>query len=467
MKSNWSSIKTACLALASVFCLSAVLVACNEVPDMPPPEADTFKPAEDELGDGVLEKRYSEYLENSSLAFKNNVPAGADSFSYEKIGESIKITKYIGEDEIVVVPEAIEGLEVTDIGSGAFSGGSVRAVYIPDSVNVIEKGAFVECTGLSTLRLPFVGDGGDNAFLGYIFGAGITGENAVKVPQSLDMVIIGGEVNEIADEAFIGCKTLSAVVLPDSVTSVGNMAFYECADLCFVSLGEGVQSIGEYAFAYCSSLYYIDCSMASNVSTGAFLYCSKLNGIKLSLSDGDYLGRWFGAVTPDHNKDFVPDSLRRVEVAEGCEKIPDRAFTECYYIMSVSLPQTLEAIGVRAFYSCRSLRKIDIPNGTKIIDDDAFFRCDSLAEITLGNSLESLGMQAFYECRSIEKISLPETLKEIKSSAFYGCGSLAEIELGGVKKIGKNAFYGCGKLTPVSLDGVEVAEGNDAIIKGK
>ena len=207
--------------------------------------------------------------------------------------------------------------------------------------------------------------------------------------------------------------------------------------------------------------------MAESVETGAFLYCSKLNGIKLSMSDGDYLGRWFGAVTPDHNKNFVPDSLRRIEVAEGCKKIPDRAFTECYYIMSVALPETLEEVGVRAFYSCRSLQKIDIPNGTKIIGDDAFFRCDALAEITLGSSLESLGMQAFYECSSIEKISLPESLGEIKSSAFYGCTSLSEVELGGVKKIGKNAFYGCSGLIPVSLDGVEVAEGNDAIIKGK
>ena len=447
--------------------LAASLTSCNKVPTMSPPDADTFEPADDLLGDGVLEKRYSEYLENSSLAFINNSPVGAESFSYEKTAEGVRITKYIGEDEIVVVPESIEGVAVIAIGSGAFSGSSLRAVYIPDSVKVIESGAFVECNGLSTLRLPFVGDGGDNAFLGYVFGAKITGENAVKVPPSLDMVIIGGEVSEIKDEAFLGCKTLSAVVLPDSVTSIGNMAFYECTDLCFVALGTGAKSVGEYAFAYCSSLYYIDCSMAESVATGAFLYCSKLNGIKLSLSDGDYLGRWFGAQTPDHNKEFVPDSLRRVEVADGCTKIPDRAFTECYYIMSVSLPKTLEAIGVRAFYSCRSLQKIDIPDSTKIIDDDAFFRCDALTEVTIGGSLESLGMQAFYECSSIERISLPVSLKEIKASTFYGCVSLSELELGGVKKIGKNAFYGCDDLSPVSLDGVEVAAGNDAIKEGK
>lgn len=462
---GWITVKGFSIALVCALALSAALISCNEVPVMPPPEADTFEPATDILGDGALTKRYMEYRENSTLAFKNNSPLSAESFEYELCDGGVKIKAYVGEDEIVVLPESIEGLAVTQISSGAFSGSSIRAVYIPDSVKIIEIGAFSECNGLSTVRLPFVGDGGENAFLGYLFGAKITGENAIKVPPSLDMVIIGGNGDEIAPEAFMGCKTLSAVVLPDSLTSIGNFAFYECADLCFVSLGAGVESIGEYAFAYCSSLYNIDCSMASNIAEGAFLYCSGLNGIRLSFSDGDYLGRLFGATTPDHNQEFVPDSLRVVEIAEGCTRIPDRAFSECYYIMSVMLPETLESIGVRAFYSCRSLTEIDIPDSTRIIDDDAFFRCDQLCKVKLGDGLTKLGMQAFYECESIEQISFPESLDEIKPSTFYGCISLTEVELGGVKKIGKNAFMGCDKLIPVSLDGIEVADGNGAIQK--
>lgn len=452
------------ISLVLMLTLVAILTSCNEVPTMSPPEADTFKPATDLLGDGTLQKRYSEYLENSTLAFTTSSPMGAENFEYEIIADGVKINSYIGEDGIIVVPEVIDGVAVTHIGEGAFSGGAIRAVYIPDSVTIIEKGAFSACDGLATLRLPFIGDGGDKAFLGYIFGADAAESNAISVPPSLDMVIIGEKTVEIKDEAFLGCKTLSAVVLPDSVESIGNFAFYECADLCFVSLGASVKNIGEYAFAYCSYLYYVDCSMADSIATGAFIYCSRLNGMKISLADGDYLGRLFGATTPDHNKEFVPDSLRRVEVAEGCTAIPDRAFTECYYIMSVTLPETLGSVGVRAFYSCRSLENIDIPDKTKIIGDDAFFGCDGLCEVSIGEGLEELGMQAFYGCISIESISLPESLKEIKSSTFYNCVSLSEVELGGVKKIGKNAFKKCNDMSVLNLDGIEVADGNEAIM---
>ena len=452
------------MALVFMLVLVAVFASCNEVPTMSEPEADTFKPADDLMGDGDLAKRYTEYLENSELAFKANSPMDAENFEYEITADGVKINSYIGDEGIIVIPEEIDGVAVVCVGAGAFSGGTIRAVYSPDSVTVIEKGAFSKCEGLATLRLPFVGDGEDKAFLGYIFGAESADSNVVNVPPSLDMVIIGDGVTEIKDEAFLGCKTLSAVVLPDSVESIGKFAFYECADLCFVSLGESVKNIGEYAFAYCSYLYYIDCSMADSIATGAFIYCSRLNGIKLSFADGDYLGRFFGATVADHNKNFVPDSLRRVEVAEGCTVIPDRAFTECYYIMSVTLPETLEFVGVRAFYSCRSLEKIEIPDKTKIIGDDSFFGCDRLGEVSIGDGLEELGMQAFYGCISIESISLPESLKEIKSSTFYNCVSLSEVELGGVKKIGKNAFKKCDGISSLNLNGVDVADGNEAIM---
>ena len=443
--------------------LVAAFTSCGEVPTMSEPEADTFKPADDLLGDGDLAKRYAEYLENSELAFKANSPAALENFKYEITVDGVKINAYIGDESIIVIPESIEGVAVTRIGTGAFSGGAIRAVYIPDSVTVIEKGAFSQCDGLATIRLPFVGDGADKAFLGYIFGADAADSNSITVPKSLDMVIFGDGVTEIKDEAFLGCKTLSAVVLPDGVESIGKFAFYECADLVLVTLGSGVKNIGEYAFAYCSSLYYIDCSMAGNIATGAFLYCSRLNGIKLSLSDGDYLGRLFGATVADHNKNFVPDSLRRVEIAEGCTAIPNRAFSECFYIMSVTLPETLESVGIRAFYSCRSLEKIDIPDKTKVICDDAFFGCDRLIEVKLGDGLSELGMQAFYGCSSLESISLPESLKEIKASTFYNCVSLFNVELGGVKKIGKNAFKKCDKVSSLNLNGIEVSDGNDAI----
>ena len=56
---------------------------------MSEPDADTFEPADDILGDGALAKRYSEYLENSELAFKANSPSTAENFEYEITADGV------------------------------------------------------------------------------------------------------------------------------------------------------------------------------------------------------------------------------------------------------------------------------------------------------------------------------------------------------------------------------------------
>lgn len=430
-----------------------------------PVKTEPFEPVTDRGEESELYKRYAEYKENAELAFKNNSPVKADSLEYENVEGGVAVKEYKGEDNIVVLPENINGEPIVKICAGAFGGASLRAVYLPDSVKIVEKGAFEACDGLSTLRLPIIGDGAENAYLGYAFGASAPDENAVKVPPSLDMLILGDSVTEIADDAFLGCKTLSAVILPDSVKSIGSTAFYECADLVYLTLGGGIESIGEYAFAYCRALYSIDVSTANTVGNGALFDCTALNNIKLTSRENDFLGRIFGAEKPEYNADFVSESLRRVEIAEGSKTVPNRMFASCKYITEVLLPESLESIGIRAFYACRSLGKIEMTY-VKEVSDDAFFGCDNLGTVELGDALKTLGMQAFFGCKALKSISLPKTLTNLRSSTFYGCSSLVTVELGGVKKIGKDAFSGCVKLTPVSTEGIEIAEGNEALIPG-
>lgn len=428
-------------------------------------EEDTFIPAVDDVESSELYARYTEYKENASLAFKDFSEAEATDFEYEIEDAGVAITKYIGESNIVVVPGDIDGVPVVKISKGAFNGPTLRAVYIPDSVKYLDEGVFSDCSGLSTIRLPFIGDGEGKTHLGHVFGAASFDKNAITVPASLDMLILGDRATEIAPHALRGCKTLSAVILSDSVQKIGELAFYECGDLVYISLGNGVDKIGELAFGYCSSLYEIDCSSVDSIAQGALYETASLNNIILSGFDGEnaYLGYVFGADEIDYHYKFVPSSLRRVRI-EGAEIIPDLAFASCKYITSVELGESIDNIGVRAFYDCRSLSEISLSNNLKEIDDDAFFGCDSLTEIELFDGFEELGMQAFYNCKSLVRISLPQSLKEIKSSTFLGCSSLENIALGGVEKIGKDAFRGCDSLIPPDIKRVvDIADGNDAL----
>ncbi len=402
--------------------------------------AEPFEPVQDLGRESELYARYEEYAQKSELAFSANEPLDGSAFEYEITDGYVTVKKYIGQEAVIVIPQSIDGAAVCAIASGAFSGGGVRAVYIPDTVSMIAKGAFNGCDALSTLRLPFIGDGGEIGYLGYIFGASEPDENAVKVPSSLDMVIVGDQCGTVAQEAFRRCKTLSAVIFEGEVEQLGKLAFYECDDLVYITLDMVSGEIGEYAFAFCDSLYLADVSNAIDVGDGAFYSCSAINSLSVRLQDGDFLGRYFGAETHELNEEFISRSLRVVSVAEGCEKIHEFAFAGCKYLTEVNLPESLCSIGIRAFSGCRSLRSVKIPDGVKTICDDAFFGCDALSSLILGEGLESIGMQAFFGCKRLEAVEFPSSLMSIGASAFYGCEALETADVGEAVSVGKDAL---------------------------
>ncbi len=456
----------------SLLLLLSAFTSCMEKPQEDgsfETEAETpFIPAVDDGANSELGIEYEQKRQDAEAAFNGMASTSPEMFRTEATDGGVKLVEYIGSDEIVIVPDSIDGQAVVSVGKNAFSGKSVRAVSLPDSISLIEEAAFGNCNTLVTLKVPFVGDGGENDFIGYIFGASKPEENAVNVPVSLEMVIVDGSVDKISNSAFVGCKTLKAVVLPDSVREIEELAFYECFELVYISLG-GAEKLGEYSFAYCQSLYSLDCTNVLEIGKGTFYACKSINNITLpfvgeSLGKNEFLGHIFGAETADYNDEYVPKSLRKVIISDGYESIPARAFTSCERIVEVVLPEGVTNIGVRAFYGCRSLSIAALPQSLTSIGDDAFFACESLSAISFGNKLANMGMQAFYGCKSLKAVALPESLAELKPSTFYGCSSLVDVSLGGVKKVGKNAFFGCAAMNTVLADGIEVAEGNPALV---
>ena len=463
-------IRSAALLISLILSLSLVLAGCVERPDGQNDgeweSAEEFTPSSGIGKDTeALYERYEEYEENASLAFKQNEVASESDFAVSNYESGVKIDKYVGSENIIVIPESIGGSAVLAVGEKAFSTTSIRAVYVPNSVIYIEKGAFEGASAVTTLRLPFVGDGKEITYFGHIFGSNGHSNHAVKVPTSLDMVILGEKTAEVAENAFAGCKSLSAIVLPESAVSVGNFAFYECRDLVYVN-AEALQSVGEYAFGHCDSMPKISFERADSIGIGALYECNSLHSLTVRFvgenkSENRYIGYTFGAEVADHNAYFVPTSLYSVTVTGN--DIPDRAFASCRYIGEVNLGDSVEKIGVRAFYSCRSLIEIALPDSVKTVGDDAFFGCDNLLLADLG-SVESIGIQAFYGCRSLKSVEMPEKVTEIKPSTFALCSALTTVELNNIRMIGKDAFWRCDSLTPVDCAEIEVAVGNEALV---
>ena len=70
------------------------------------------------------------------------------------VSEGVKITSYKGDERTVVIPEKIGGKPVVAIGAGAFNNKSVNTLIMGRNIFVVEDGAFVGCSSLSTMYFP-------------------------------------------------------------------------------------------------------------------------------------------------------------------------------------------------------------------------------------------------------------------------------------------------------------------------
>ena len=168
-------------------------------------------------------------------------------------------------------------------------------------------------------------------------------------------------------------------------------------------------------------------------------------------------------------------------------QIGGRAFTACFSLTSVTLPEGLTAIGEEAFQRCESLTAIALPEGLTAIGDNAFFSC-GLTCIALPDSLTSMGANPFLGCSSLTAIDIspdhpvfaqadgvlyekasgtlvcypagkaddsfavPEGTLSIGDDAFAGCFSLTAVAMPeGLTSIGEGAFVGCFFLRTIAL----------------
>lgn len=75
-------------------------------------------------------------------------------FTYIHENGGITITKYIGNDTEVIIPESIEGKRVLCIGESAFASSNVKSVIIPEGVKKIDWFTFQACTQLIEITIP-------------------------------------------------------------------------------------------------------------------------------------------------------------------------------------------------------------------------------------------------------------------------------------------------------------------------
>lgn len=153
------------------------------------------------------------------------------------------------------------------------------------------------------------------------------------------------------------------IVIPEGIVSIGGHAFRNCASIVSVHIPDSVEQINFGAFENCSNLKDIRMPKMKNtysVSETAFEGCISLADENGFFICNNVLYRYFG-------------NAETVVVPEGVEAIGQGAFSTCYSVKEIVLPQTIHEIGNCAFGEMNNIT-IRIPKETapKTIRDSAF-----------------------------------------------------------------------------------------------
>ena len=237
-------------------------------------------------------------------------------------------------------------------------------------------------------------------------------------------------VIKINEKVFSGNTNLTVVTLPDGLVEIGNYAFSGCQNLASVTLPESLTTLDYSAFESCKSLKTIKIpSGVTAIPENCFRECSLMESVSLPE----------GLVEIGASAFSGCQNLESVALPESLTTLGYRAFYACKLLKTIKIPSGVTTIPDRCFYRCSSLESVTIPEGVTAIGDEAFQSCN-LNALTLPESLEKIGIYAFNSNSSLKSVNIPAKVKTIGVQAFSYCGLTDLVISEGVQTIDDYVF---------------------------
>lgn len=342
----------------------------------------------------------------------NPVEESKPTWEYdEQYDGSLWLTEYNGGDFSLKIPEEIDGAPVSGLGYGFGVGEKTTTVEIPACVTHIST----QIDGASLTEFVV-----DEANEYYYSQDGVlykkeeySGDNILHScpPAKKGEMTVPSDVAGIGEYAFADCTGLTSVVLPEGLTEIGAGAFTRCTALVDVNIPKSVETIDGYAFKGCTKLETLDIpESVTEIGQHPFDGTPFLAALQVKdplviinniLVDGTAAT---GEVT-------VPDGVKEI-VYEAFD--PEDGGNET--ITKITLPDSVERIGGKAFSYCAALTEVRLPAGVKEIGNE-FTGC-GFTEFTVPDGVEKIGSFFLNNCENLTKVTLPDSIVEIDSFDF-------------------------------------------------
>lgn len=260
---------------------------------------------------------------------------------------------------------------------------------------------------------------------------------------------IGTDVN-IGGFAFTYLYNVRTITIPNGITSFGQQAFNKCFNLVSLTIPTTVSAseTGDFCFESCRSLMTVSVPYTFTIFPSGFLSAAmSLESITIP-----YGVTSLGGSVDDGGDVFLDCySLVDVTIPETVECFGGwDAFMDCYSLKSIVIPDNVETLGSYAFEYCYALKNINIPNTVTAIQEQAFNGCSSLESLTIPPSVTSIEKKAFASCDRLD-VTIPDTVTSIAAGAFWATGIRKADIPNGITKIEDNTFTGCYYLHHVTI----------------
>lgn len=266
----------------------------------------------------------------------------------------------------------------------------------------------------------------------------------------------------IRDDALVGCKS-DKVINTEDVIWVSTDAFKASSMACMKKpFVDGVRMVGSIAcdFDADAKKYIIpedattmatfydfnrdatmiinrNCSFFANTPYSPPNHLVFTNTDHMDEQDLRYLKKYDAEIRNNHPEYTIIDDVVYTKDMSRVVACFERKAGD------IVIEDGVREIARSAFSNCYSINSVWLPDSVEKIDEFAFNDCVNLCSMHFGKNVKQIGRSCFRGDKHLTKTELPGTIKELTSYSFAYCITLDSLKINeGTQSIHPDAFFG-------------------------